>query len=192
MEPPDRTEPRARYGWQSDFPEFKSSDPRAIRERLQSFVRDASPEQVRAWSDSIPPLQREVGEVLLRARLAERYSAIIEYELPMESRRPDVVLLVGDGVLVIELKGKELPSQADIDQAAAYARDLRCYHRECWNGEVVPVLVPTRVKDAMQLRLNAYRVLLTRGRDACVLFVPPLDCLDETWQYFVDIGMCRL
>ena len=64
----------------------------------------------------------------------------------MESRRPDVVLLVGDGVLVIELKGKELPSQADIDQAAAYARDLKCYHRECWNREVVPVLVPTRAK----------------------------------------------
>ena len=135
------TEPRARYGWQSDFPEFKSSDPRDIRERLQAFVRDASPEQVRAWSDSIPPLQRQVGEVLLRDQLAEKYSAILEYELPMESRRPDVVLLVGDGVLVIELKGKELPSQADIDQAAAYARDLRCYHRECWNREVVPVLV---------------------------------------------------
>lgn len=140
------SEPRARYGWQSGFPEFQSSDPRAIRERLQSFVRDASPEQVRAWSDSIPPLQREVGEVLLRDRLAERYSAVLEYELPMESRRPDVVLLVGDGVLVIELKGKEVPSQADIDQAAAYARDLRCYHRECWQKEVVPVLVPTRAK----------------------------------------------
>ena len=41
----------------------------------------------------------------------------------MESRRPDVVLLVGDGVLVVELKGKTGPSQADIDQAAAYARD---------------------------------------------------------------------
>ncbi len=64
----------------------------------------------------------------------------------MESRRPDVVLLVGDGVLVIELKGKELPSQADIDQAAAYARDLKCYHRECWDREVVPVLVPTRAR----------------------------------------------
>ena len=38
----------------------------------------------------------------------------------MESRRPDALLLVGGGVLVIELKGKLEPSQADIDQAAAY------------------------------------------------------------------------
>ena len=37
------------------------------------------------------------------------------------------------GVLVLELKGKLEPSQADFDQAAAYARDLRCYHRECWD-----------------------------------------------------------
>jgi hypothetical protein len=44
----------------------------------------------------------------------------------------------------------------------------------------------------MQLRLNAYRVLLTRGRDACVIFVPPLEGLDETWQYFTDIGFTQL
>jgi hypothetical protein len=140
------TEQRARYGWQSGFPEFQTTDPGEIRGHLEAFVRDASAEQLRAWSDAIPPLQHEVGEVLLRDQLAEKYSAILEYELPMESRRPDVILLVGDGVLVLELKGKETPSQADIDQAAAYARDLRCYHRDCWSQEVVPVLVPTRAR----------------------------------------------
>jgi hypothetical protein len=62
----------------------------------------------------------------------------------MESRRPDVVLLVRGAVLVIELKGKSRCTQADVDQAAAYARDLQCYHRECANQKVVPVLVPTR------------------------------------------------
>jgi hypothetical protein len=137
---------RARHGWQSDFPDFRAAEPHQVRERLQHFLPDASPEQMRAWGDAIPPLQHEIGEVLLRDALAVRYSAILEYELPLESRRPDVVLLVGDGVLVIELKGKLTPSQADIDQAAAYARDLRCYHRECSNRSVVPVLVPTRAK----------------------------------------------
>ena len=56
------------------------------------------------------------------------------------------MLLVGDGVLVVELKVKEQPSQADIDQAAAYARDLKCYHRECWDRDATAVLVPTRAK----------------------------------------------
>lgn len=35
----------------------------------------------------------------------------------------------------------------------------------------------------MQLRRNAYRVLLTRGRDACLVFVPPLSELGETFAY---------
>ncbi len=136
----------ARYGWESDFPQFRSTPPNEVRERLEAFISDASPEQIRAWKDSIPPLQREVGEVLLRDELAKHYSAILEYELPLESRRPDVLLLVGDGVLVIELKGKVEPSQADIDQAAGYARDLRCYHRECWDRPVTALLVPTRAR----------------------------------------------
>src|SRR5262249_12839933 len=121
----------SRSGWESDFPTFRSAPPGRVREQLQEFITDASPEQIRAWADAIPPLQREVEEVLVKDRLAHHYSAILEYQLPMESRRPDVLLLIGAGVMVIELKGKTDGSQADIDQAEAYARDLRCYHREC-------------------------------------------------------------
>jgi hypothetical protein len=77
---------------------------------------------------------------------APQYTAILEYELPMESRRPDVVLLVDGAVVILELKGKLRPSQADIDQAAAYARDLRCYHRACAGRPVVAVVVPMRAQ----------------------------------------------
>ena len=45
------------------------------------------------------------------------------------------------------------------------------------------------VKDPMQLRINAYRVLLTRGRDACVVFVPPGAGMDETFAYLVGAGL---
>ena len=133
-----------RYGWASDFPTFTETPPQVVRERLQAFVTDASEEQIRAWRDAIPSLQTEVGEVLDADRLARRYSTILEYELPMESRRPDVILLVGAAVMVVELKGRALATQADIDQAAAYARDLRCYHRECASRAIIPVLMPTR------------------------------------------------
>lgn len=142
---------RARTGWDSSFSEFKDAQPKRIRERIVAFVPDASPEQLRAWDDAIPPLQAEVSEVLIRDELARHYSAILEYEMPMESRRSDVILLVGAGVMVIELKGKIYPTQADLDQAAAYARDLRNYHRECDGREVTPVLVPTRARGYQQL-----------------------------------------
>lgn len=115
-----------------------------IRTRLGSFIADASIEQLRAWDDSIPLLQREVMELCDADPAANECTAILEYELPLESRRPDVVLLVRGAIVVLELKGKESPTQADLDQAAAYARDLRCYHRACDGKPVHAVVVPTR------------------------------------------------
>jgi len=50
----------------------------------------------------------------------------------------------------------------------------------------------SQVRDAFQLRLNAYRVLMTRGRDATVVFVPPLKELDETHAYLVQSGYREL
>ena len=50
-----------------------------------------------------------------------------------------------------------------------------------------------RVRNAMALRANAYRVLLTRGRDGCVLFVPPIpDEMRETYAYLRDCGFTEL
>jgi hypothetical protein len=136
----------ANHGWGSLFPEFRDTQPRVIRLQLGRFVVDASREQVRAWSDSIPLLQREVRELCELNVAANECTAILEYELPLESRRPDVVLLVRGAIVVLELKGKETPTQADLDQAAAYARDLRCYHRACDGRQVHAVVVPTRAR----------------------------------------------
>ena len=62
----------------------------------------------------------------------------------MEHRRPDVILLMGGAVLVLEIKGKGRMDLADVDQASGYARDLRAYHRECEDRPVHPVLVLMR------------------------------------------------
>src|SRR5262245_1646178 len=128
-------------GWSSSLRRFGEVPASYVSSSLQSFVRDASIQQIRAWDDSIPHLQREADELVTRSVDAEGYSAILEYQLPMEARRPDVVLLLGGPVLVLELKGKSQPERVDVDQAAAYARDLRGYHRECSDREVRPALV---------------------------------------------------
>lgn len=128
-------------GWSSGLRRFRDASATYVSGSLQAFIKDASPQQVRAWDDSIPQLQREASELITRSVQAERYSAILEYQLPMEARRPDVVFLLGGPVLVVELKGKSIVERADIDQAAAYARDLRGYHRECADRVVQPVLL---------------------------------------------------
>ncbi len=155
-------------GWNSDLPTFRETRARVIRTTIQEFVQDASLEQVQAWDESIPLLQREAGELVEADEGARRYVAILEYQLPMESRRPDAVLLAGGTVVVIELKGKARATQADVDQAAAYARDLRAYHRECHERPVHAVLVPTNAGSEVHRREGVYIVgpegldLLTR------------------------------
>lgn len=134
----------AHRGWDSDFVRFSSTPSSAIVARLRRFVNDASNEQLRAWDDSVPRLQAEAYEVREVNEAAAQYTAILEYQLPLESRRADAIFLLRESVVVIELKGKARPSDADIDQAHAYARDLRCYHAECAERDVYPLLVPTR------------------------------------------------
>lgn len=135
---------RAVYGWGGRFVDLRASRPLDVRRHLQEVFRDASDAQVRAWDDSIRLLQRELGEVVGATPSAQGDGAVLEYELPLELRRPDVVLLLAGPIVVLELKGKERPDRADLDQVAAYARDLRSYHRACHGRDVVPVLVPTR------------------------------------------------
>jgi len=151
-------DPLSPHGWHSNFPEFEKESPRVIRARLSEFIPDASPQQERAWDDSIPRLQTEIREVVSGEPDADRYTAILEYQLPLESRRADVVLLVRGAIVVLELKGKTTPSQADIDQAAAYARDLRCYHRSCAGRDVHAILVPTAARGVVGVRSGVHIV----------------------------------
>ena len=60
---------------------------------------------------------------------------------------------------------------------------------ERWSDERAKRYVrSSHVKDPFQLRLNSYRVLLTRGRDGVVVFVPPMRELDETAAYLQENG----
>jgi hypothetical protein len=119
-----------------------------VRLDLERFIQDASKEQLRAWDDSIPWLQRECRELVRTYDAARTYTTILEYELPREARRPDVIVLENGVVVVLEVKGKVEPSQADLDQVGAYARDLRAYHAECADRPVHAVLVPSRAGGA--------------------------------------------
>ncbi len=81
------------YGWQSDLPKFYDALPRVVRGRLKDFIPDAGTEQIHAWDASILWLQRECRELVDAYDVARSYTAILEYELPRESRRPGVIIL---------------------------------------------------------------------------------------------------
>lgn len=45
------------------------------------------------------------------------------------------------------------------------------------------------LRDPLALRKNVYRVLLTRGRDGSVIFVPPDSRFDGTYAHLLNVGM---
>jgi hypothetical protein len=74
--------------------------------------------------------------------VARRWSTVFEYELPLEGgRRPDVVILAGGALAILEFKSGGLPKQADVDQVNAYARDLADYHEATHGRVVAPLLI---------------------------------------------------
>ena len=81
--------------------------------------------QIRAWDDCFNVLHEEFKNIDFHA---ETY-LVFEYELHRErGRRPDVLLLSGNSVYMLEFKQYNLPTLAQIDQASAYGRDLEHYH----------------------------------------------------------------
>src|SRR5690606_20246591 len=109
--------------------------------RLINFVRDASPEQESAWRTHVPVLQEECRELADRDAFASSYTAILEYQLPYDRRRVDLIGRERAGVVVGELKGYRGLTSAAVVQVLAYARALRAYRRECADRPVIPVLI---------------------------------------------------
>lgn len=105
-------------------------------------LEPAGDSQKRAWHNSFLVLRDQLS------RVSDGY-VIFEYELPRErGRRPDVVVLIGGTVFVVEFKDYRSALRAHIDQVAAYARDLRHYHAASHAVTVVPILVLTGSTDA--------------------------------------------
>lgn len=140
-------EPTGRCGWASTLRDFVSAKSSVVCEALADYVCDVDESQRRAWRKDIPVLQRESDELLDRSQNARSMSVILEYTLPRDFRRPDVVFLNGEAVVVVEMKGASSARQAHIDQVRGYVRDLSMYHAACHDRKVSPVLVPTSACD---------------------------------------------
>jgi hypothetical protein len=137
-------------GWNSDLPTFGSTAADAVCMRLADFVADADRAQRAAWESWVPQLQRQAEKLMASHPPAAEYTAILEYRMPRDLRRPDVIVIEGGVVVVLELKGLQTSERAGLDQVLAYARDLRAYHSECHDRPVVPILVrPTASDEAL-------------------------------------------
>ncbi len=140
-------------GWSGTVSEFLRLDQASLLDVLHDRhlkVMGMQPDrgQVDAWRGEYRILQPVLSELVLLTPRSARWAVVFEYELPRErGRRPDVVILTGSQVLVLEFKESGLLQRAHVDQVAAYARDLSEYHAASHNKLIDPVLVLSRSEE---------------------------------------------
>jgi hypothetical protein len=118
-------------GWASKFEVFSAASIDEVVSSLVAFVRDSTPEEIRAWKGSVPGLQKECIKSLEKDPDRVNYGAILEYRMPDGPHRVDAVLLVSGSVLVLEFKGDGNWQPSYLEQAADYARRLYWWHAKC-------------------------------------------------------------
>ena len=143
---------KKRYCWADSIANFNETTQdefmRTIRTNFyDEHVLELKREQINAWLDSY--------KVMKNLSINPDINIIFEYVLPYEGgRRPDVILLSKELVVVLEFKMKNIIKEEDLDQVSAYARDLREYHFETRNKKVVPILVLTKTSNLNETRNN--------------------------------------
>ena len=104
-------------GYFTNFSGFEEEDIDQILDKLKVYIPDAETSQVIAWKDSIEVLKALVSSLQDPFKSLPNHSIILEYKIPWEQRRIDALLLLADTAIVLEFKGKDTPTRADMDQA---------------------------------------------------------------------------
>ncbi|GAB5519471.1 MAG: DUF2075 domain-containing protein [Rhodothermales bacterium] len=135
------------HGFAGRVSEFRSMEEDALIGRLIDGVASTGVDghrnaQISAWREQIRILHQQLSEPTF-----QEWFIVLEYELPRRARRPDVVLLTGGIIFVVEFKvGAELYDAASRWQVQSYGMDLRDFHAGSHERVIVPVLCATRAE----------------------------------------------
>src|SRR5436190_13553103 len=100
--------------------------------------------QTEAWQIELEAVANFATGIMAANPAARDWLLLFEYEIPRRERRPDVVLIAGDVLFVIEFKiGATAFAAADEWQVYSYALDLRDFHAQSRDRTIAPILVST-------------------------------------------------
>jgi DUF2075 family protein len=159
---------RTPYGWAGTVRDFLNAAPSVVESSLHDHLvgllrlRPART-QIDAWRDEIDVLRGSFRDAAIARPDILGWGLVLEYELHLEGgRRPDAVLLTGERVVTMEFKNAGHVNAADLDQVAAYSRDLAEYHSATHATPTLPVLIPTQMEGSAT-RVNEVDVVTRRS-----------------------------
>lgn len=140
--------------------EFIREEPHAVIGILQQayasdgFVSQYT-RQTRAWDQVIPELQRTFAQLLRSHPEAKEWTVLLEYPLYRLRRRIDAVILADGLIVVVECKvGADVFTATDRRQVEEYAFDLRDFHAESHELNIVPVLWSTDARSSVDTEFS--------------------------------------
>ena len=162
-----------RSGWHGNVHDFLNCDRatwiQSLENHLLSSLGDAASQSNRtAWLNSHRVMQDQLARLTSERPDVGDWGIAFEYELPRErGRRPDVVILAGKCILVLEFKDFKDTLPAHMDQVAAYARDLASYQSASHDHEVIPILVNT-LSDSAPIKSGSIWITGATGLADCI------------------------
>ncbi|MGG3563182.1 DNA/RNA helicase domain-containing protein [Neobacillus rhizosphaerae] len=118
------------YGWKGTLVELFQLGSTRLTTQLTQFLEEydfpVGDLQKASWTDTFDFLQSIFQPQI--AHYQELY-IVFEYMLPLEKgRRPDILLMLKDRVIILEFKQKGRVSLEDIEQTIGYQEDLKKFH----------------------------------------------------------------
>lgn len=143
------------YGWRGTIHDFLLVPKDEWRSALYlhhvaRMNRPADTSQGAAWEELFDVLKKELKQLVQLKPELEYYTLIFEYESPRGSiRGPDLTVL-GSSVFILEFRKCDEVIQAHVDITDAYAQDIKRFHPQPEQAEIIPVLVCAQAKDLIR------------------------------------------
>lgn len=100
-------------------------------------------DQTLSWENDLRCLRTALTECRVRDSSAEQWGILLEFSIPRKEARIDVVLLMGNSVVIVEAKSGDAFTQAR-RQVEEYALLLHYFHQASAERRIVPVIVSPR------------------------------------------------
>jgi len=104
-------------------------------------------DQTLTWERDLRKLRTVLAQCLQQMPGASNWGVVLEFSIPRKEKRIDVVLLIGDQVVVLEAKSSN-PSSDARRQLVEYALLLHYFHKGTFEKRIVPILISPNASQA--------------------------------------------
>lgn len=114
----------------------------------QSAFTSTYGSKTHSWLAELVVLRQAAIHLMAALPESRDWSVVMEYEIPLRNRWPDVVIIACDTLFVLEFKvGERQFRSADLWQVRSYALDLKDFHAASHTARIVPILIATEADD---------------------------------------------